>query len=122
MPSSDPIATLLETYHDLNPSVVEEFPHQNEEPSPLEFLRYVSRNRPCVFRGAARRWPAQQKWDARFLRDAMRGRKVRVAVTPAGYVSFVAVFLFERMLRWEMQECGCGGRAGEWRTSLHRTA
>ncbi|KAJ2974605.1 hypothetical protein NUW58_g8607 [Xylaria curta] len=44
------IVELLTTYNELNSSRIEEL---NEEPSPLEFMRYVARNIPL--RGAARR-------------------------------------------------------------------
>ena len=78
---SDPITNLITTYHDLNPSVVEEL---DTEPTPLEFLRYVSKNRPFVVRKAVTSWPAIQKWNAEYLRERMKGREVKVAVTEKG--------------------------------------
>lgn len=78
---TDPIANLINTYHDLNAAVIDEV---LEEPSPLEFMRYVARNRPFVVRGAASEWSAMEKWDAEYLRQAMEGECVKVAVTPLG--------------------------------------
>lgn len=78
---ADPIATLIETYHELNASVIDEL---DEEPSPLEFMRYVARNTPFIVRGAALNWTASKQWDARYLQEAMAGQQVNVAVTPLG--------------------------------------
>ncbi len=75
------IASAIEAYHELNSSVIEEM---TEEPSPLEFMRYVARNRPFVVRGAVNTWPAVQKWDAKYLCEAMQGGHVNVATTPYG--------------------------------------
>ena len=83
MPFADPIADLINTYNDLNSCVVEVL---DEEPSPLEFMRYVARNTPFVVRGAASDWKATQKWSLQHLREALRDIEVNVAVTPAGYV------------------------------------
>ena len=55
MSTSDPIANLIETYHELNAAVVDEL---SAEPSPLEFMRYVATNRPFVVRGGAKNWAA----------------------------------------------------------------
>lgn len=75
------ITSAISTYHELNPSVIEEL---DEEPSPLEFMRFVARNRPFIVRKAANDWPAVRKWDAEYLEDAMEGESVNVAVTPYG--------------------------------------
>ncbi|KAI0145221.1 phospholipase A2 [Xylariaceae sp. FL1272] len=77
----DAIAELLTTYNELNSSRIEEL---DVEPSPLEFMRYVSRNTPFLVRGGARDWAATRKWDAAYLRTALEGHDVNVAVTPAG--------------------------------------
>ncbi|OIW29810.1 phospholipase A2 [Coniochaeta ligniaria NRRL 30616] len=79
--TADPITELINTYNDLNSCVIEVL---DEEPSPLEFMRYVARNTPFVVRGAAADWKASQKWHAAHLRDALRHISVNVAVTPAG--------------------------------------
>ncbi|KAI1638612.1 phospholipase A2 [Biscogniauxia mediterranea] len=81
MDPEDPIAELLTSYNELNPSTIDEL---DEEPSPLEFMRYVSRNTPFVIRGGARDWRATQQWSASYLRSALSGHAVNVAVTPFG--------------------------------------
>ena len=75
------IASAIATYRELNPAIVDEL---EEEPSPLEFMRYVARNRPFVVRQAAMDLPAVMKWNEQYLRDAMNGENVNVAVTPRG--------------------------------------
>jgi jumonji domain-containing protein 7 len=75
------IITAINTYHELNPSVVDEL---HEEPSPLEFMRHVARNRPFVVRNAATEWTAFKAWDAKYLREAMEGESVNVSITPVG--------------------------------------
>ncbi|KAI1822883.1 phospholipase A2 [Xylaria intraflava] len=77
----DPVVELLTTYNELNSSRIEEL---TEEPSPLEFMRYVARNTPFVVRRGARDWIATQTWDAAYLRSTLTGNKVNVAVTPFG--------------------------------------
>jgi jumonji domain-containing protein 7 len=47
MREHDPIITLIESYHELNPSVVEEL---HTEPTSLEFLRRVTQNEPFIIR------------------------------------------------------------------------
>ncbi|KAI1436001.1 phospholipase A2 [Xylaria sp. CBS 124048] len=77
----DSIVELLTTYNELNSSRIEELV---EEPSPLEFMRYVARNTPFVVRRGARDWAATRTWDAAFLRSTLAGNRVNVAVTPFG--------------------------------------
>ncbi|KAK4554411.1 hypothetical protein LTR86_008619 [Recurvomyces mirabilis] len=77
----DPTASLIEAYHDLNANVVDE---PEDEPSALEFMRYVANNRPFVVRKAAIEWQAFEKWDAAHLRKVMAGEDVKVAITPSG--------------------------------------
>lgn len=81
MSPQDPIATLINTYHELNATVIDEF---HEEPSALEFMRYVAKNRPFVVRGGAKSWKACEKWDAAYLAKVMKDEEVQVAVTPYG--------------------------------------
>lgn len=78
---SDPIANAINNYHDLNASVVDEL---QGEPSPLEFMRFVAKNRPFVARQAATQWAALQRWNANYLQDVMRDQSVKVATTPLG--------------------------------------
>ncbi|KAI0120121.1 cupin-like domain-containing protein [Nemania sp. FL0031] len=77
----DSIAELLTTYNELNSSRIEELV---EEPSPLEFMRYVARNTPFVVRRGAVHWTATRTWDAAYLRSTLAGHTVNVAVTPFG--------------------------------------
>ncbi|TVY48595.1 JmjC domain-containing protein [Lachnellula occidentalis] len=80
-PTSDPIAELLTTYNELNSSSLDELA---EIPSPLEFMRHVSRNRPFVVRGGASDWKATRTWSVDVLKARMAGMSVNVAVTPKG--------------------------------------
>ena len=75
------LSQLISTYNELNSSVIEEF---HEEPSPLEFMRYVSCNTPLVIRGGASSWTATQKWNYSYLTSVLKGQRVNVAVTPHG--------------------------------------
>ena len=77
----DPLTNAIRTYHELNAAVVDEL---QEEPSPLEFMRFVAKNRPFVVRGAAAGWDAVRKWNERYLREVMGDELVNVAITPLG--------------------------------------
>ena len=83
-PNADPLAELVTTYNELNSPVVEEL---DGEPSPLDFMRYVSRNTPFVVRNAAAAWTATKTWNAKYLEDFLRDQSVNVAVTPKGFVT-----------------------------------
>lgn len=78
----DPIAELIITYNELNSSIVEEL---DEEPSPLEFMRFVARNTPFVVRKGAAQWIATKTWTADYLNNFLQDQHVNVAVTPKGY-------------------------------------
>ncbi|KAH6649145.1 putative phospholipase [Truncatella angustata] len=78
---ADPVEELITGYNELNSSRIEEL---QEEPSPLEFMRFVAKNTPFVVRGAAKDWRATKTWSAQYLREALRGHQVNVAVTPYG--------------------------------------
>lgn len=78
------VAAAIESYHELNATIVDELA---EEPSPLEFMRFVSRNRPFVVRNACNDWTALKEWNAQYLREMMGDEMVQVAVTPLGYVT-----------------------------------
>lgn len=75
------ISNLLTMYHELNPQFIDEL---TEEPSPLEFMRYVARNRPFVIRRGAAGWTACKRWNARYLTETMAEEHVNVAITPHG--------------------------------------
>lgn len=81
MPQDDPIAALIDGYHELNPTAIDEL---EECPSSLEFMRYVAKNRPFVVRRGAHDWNALKLWNAKYLKESMKGRDVNVAVTPKG--------------------------------------
>ncbi|KAF2643973.1 Clavaminate synthase-like protein [Massarina eburnea CBS 473.64] len=72
---------LITTYHSLNPPTITEL---SEDPSPLEFMRHVSLNRPFIIRNGARDWKALQRWNANYLCTVMEGQTVNVATTPLG--------------------------------------
>ncbi|KAF6812906.1 phospholipase a2 [Colletotrichum sojae] len=77
----DPLAELITTYNELNGAHIDEL---DDEPSPLEFMRYVARNTPFVVRGAASSWKSNTTWDGQFLLDVFKDQTVNVAVTPYG--------------------------------------
>lgn len=77
----DPVAELITTYNELNSSVVQEL---DDEPSPLEFMRYVARSTPFVVRKGAAHWTATKTWTADYLGQFLRHDHVNVAVTPKG--------------------------------------
>ncbi|SPQ21880.1 50e773cd-5d29-43ee-81db-43ecf6ad73dd [Thermothielavioides terrestris] len=79
--SQDPIEELITNYNELNSPIIEEL---TEEPSPLEFMRFVARNTPFVVRGAAADWQATKTWTVDFLMQFLGDQLVNVAVTPAG--------------------------------------
>ncbi|KAJ8114241.1 hypothetical protein OPT61_g3836 [Boeremia exigua] len=72
---------LMKSYHDLNPTTIDVL---NEEPSPLEFMRYVARNRPFVIKNGAADWKARKRWNANYLKEVMEGQTVNVSLTPHG--------------------------------------
>ncbi|KYK54305.1 Transcription factor jumonji/aspartyl beta-hydroxylase [Drechmeria coniospora] len=72
---------LVSNYNELNGSTVEEL---DAEPSPLEFMRFVSRNVPFIVRGGAASWKAVRDWNYGHLTSVLQGQPVNVAVTPYG--------------------------------------
>ncbi|KAI9138239.1 cupin-like domain-containing protein [Paraphysoderma sedebokerense] len=58
-------------------------------PTPLEFYRLVSSNRPVLIKNAAKSWPAFKCWNIKYLREVMGTKNVTVAVTPNGYADAV---------------------------------
>lgn len=75
------IRDLIINYHELNATVIDEL---YEEPSALEFMQYVARNRPFVVRRGAEDWTAVQKWDSHYLLSVLGDSLVNVAITPFG--------------------------------------
>lgn len=81
-PSPDPIAELLTNYNELNNSTfIDEL---DQEPSPLEFMRYVARNTPFIVRRGAANWSASKTWTATYLKNFLQDHQINVAVTPKG--------------------------------------
>lgn len=81
MPHPKQNPDLITTYHDLNSTQTDTL---HEEPSPLEFMRHVARNRPFVIKNGAANWPARKKWNAAYLKHVMQGQSVNVSLTPHG--------------------------------------
>ena len=78
----DPIEEMLTTYNELNFPSIDVF---LIEPSPLEFMRYVAKNRPFVVRGGAKDWKAVHEWNVPKLKDLMKTQHpIKVAITPKG--------------------------------------
>lgn len=75
------VRELITTYDELNSSLVDEL---YEEPSALEFMQYVARNRPFVIRKGAQDWTAIEKWDSHYLLKVLGDSLVNVAITPFG--------------------------------------
>jgi peptidyl-lysine (3S)-dioxygenase / protease len=80
-PVRDAVRELISAYQDLNPPTIDEL---KEEPSALEFMRYVAHNRPFILRKGAKEWKACRKWNDQYLRKVMEGQTVNVAITPSG--------------------------------------
>ncbi|KAL7778052.1 hypothetical protein CFE70_004726 [Pyrenophora teres f. teres 0-1] len=76
-----PRTDLITTYHDLNPTTISTL---TSPPSPLEFLRHISRNTPFVLRSGASDFTACKKWSAAYLTAIMQDSPVNVAMTPRG--------------------------------------
>ncbi|KAG0648810.1 Jumonji domain-containing 7 [Hyphodiscus hymeniophilus] len=72
---------LLTTYNELNLPTADIL---SEEPSPLEYMRYVARNRPFVVRRGAADWTATKTWNVSTLKELLMRQSVNVAVTPKG--------------------------------------
>ncbi|TXC09712.1 hypothetical protein FocTR4_00004764 [Fusarium oxysporum f. sp. cubense] len=81
--TDEAIENLISTFNELNSNCIDEL---HNEPSPLEFMRYVARNTPFVIRGGASSWKACQDWNSAYLLSVMKGQNVNVAVTPYGLV------------------------------------
>lgn len=81
--TDEAIENLISTFNELNSNSIDEL---HDEPSPLEFMRYVARNTPFVIRGGASSWKACRDWNSAYLLSVMKGQNVNVAVTPYGFV------------------------------------
>lgn len=72
---------LIESYHSVNSSSIDVL---TIEPTPLQFLKYLGKNRPFVVRGGCRGWPALQEWNVAYFEKMMGDTKIEVAETPSG--------------------------------------
>lgn len=77
----DSINTLLQDFYELNPPHIEVL---TDHPSPLEFMRFVSLNRPFIIRSGARNWEATRCWNIPVLKQLLKGQSINVAITPHG--------------------------------------
>ncbi|KAK0752512.1 putative pla2g4b [Schizothecium vesticola] len=77
----DAITELITSYNELNSSSIIEL---DQEPSPLEFMRFVAKNTPFVVRGGAAGWKAIRDWSVAYLKETLANEQVNVAVTPFG--------------------------------------
>lgn len=84
------ITELITSYNELNSASIIEL---DQEPSPLEFMRFVAKNTPFVVRGGAKDWKAVRTWSVDHLKETLANEQVNVAVTPFGYV--VSLFRYE---------------------------
>ena len=75
-------ADMLRTYHELNGDIHILY----EEPSPLAFMRYVTKNRPLIVRQGCSKWRAVRKWNVDYFKKVMKDMVIKVAVTPHGLV------------------------------------
>jgi peptidyl-lysine (3S)-dioxygenase / protease len=58
-------------------------------PTPLEFHRYVSQNRPMIFKGCAGHWPAICKWTDAYLEHKLADKLIGISLTPDGYADAI---------------------------------
>ena len=72
---------LLETYFETNNENID---YLFENPSPLQFMRYLVKNRPFIVKGGCLTWPAVEKWNFGYLAQMMGDAEVDVAETPHG--------------------------------------
>ena len=79
---------MLTAYHELNGDIDILY----EEPSPLAFMRHVSRNRPFIVRRGCSNWRAVRKWNVEYLKEVMKDTPIRIAVTPYGLVQFIVYY------------------------------
>ncbi|KAH5599369.1 tRNA wybutosine-synthesis-related protein 4 [Parastagonospora nodorum] len=79
----DAIIELLDNYHDINSQYITELP---KEPTPLEFMRFVSRNQPFIVRSTPD--PTfrhiSKTWTPSYLSQKLADTPVTVALTPKG--------------------------------------
>ena len=72
---------LIRTYHELNSEHIDVL---DSEPSPIQFMKYVAKNRPFLVKAGCSAWAAVRKWDEAYLTRKMEKGAVKVAITPYG--------------------------------------
>ena len=77
-------AHMLTTYHELNGGIHVLY----EEPSPLEFMRYVTKNRPLLVRRGCSKWLAVRRWNVDYLEKLIQDTPIKIAITPYGLVQW----------------------------------
>ncbi|KAK4703976.1 peptidyl-lysine (3S)-dioxygenase / protease, partial [Phenoliferia sp. Uapishka_3] len=79
----DTLQRLVKDYQDLNPRFIQAIDHT---PSAVEFSKFVTANRPLVFRGQGHREEiaALYRWSNSYLVEKLGGRRVAIAVSPDG--------------------------------------
>ena len=74
-------AEMLEAYSETNNDYIDLL---SEEPTPLDFMRYVAKNRPFIVKQGCSTWPAVRKWNIDYMLQKMGDAKVDIAQTPYG--------------------------------------
>ena len=77
-------AHMLTTYHELNGGIHVLY----QEPSPLDFMRYVTKNRPLLVRRGCSEWLAVRRWNVNYLGKIVKDTPIKVAITPYGLVQW----------------------------------
>ena len=77
-------AHMLTTYHELNGGIHVLY----EEPSPLDFMRYVTKNRPLLVRRGCSKWLAVRRWNVDYLGKLIQDTPIKIAITPYGLVQW----------------------------------
>ena len=72
---------LIRTYHELNSEHIDVL---HSEPSPIQFMKYVAKNRPFLVKGGCAAWGAIRKWNEEYLTQKMGNGAVKIAITPHG--------------------------------------
>ncbi|KAK8242043.1 cupin-like domain-containing protein [Phyllosticta capitalensis] len=67
-------------------------------------MRYVAKNRPFVIRSGAAYWDALKKWNADYLKEAMKAQGVNVAITNEGNADSAVETSDERLVFVEPYE------------------
>lgn len=72
---------LIRAYHELNSEHIDVL---DSEPSPIQFMKHVAKNRPFLVKAGCSAWAAVRQWDEAYLTRKMEKRDVKIAITPYG--------------------------------------